>query len=89
MENLNLTNLIGKSVLFVEDDPKIRNLIKIYLIKEGYEVIEANNRVESKGKIRFHVLLTALLGMNISLLVIIYLKIYFNGGFLCISIEKI
>ncbi|RST77121.1 response regulator transcription factor [Siminovitchia acidinfaciens] len=44
-------NLIGKSVLIVEDDPKIRNLVKIYLTREGYEVIEATNGLEAKEKI--------------------------------------
>lgn len=44
-------NLIGKSVLVVEDDPKIRNLVKIYLIRDGYEVIEAVNGWEAKKKI--------------------------------------
>jgi DNA-binding response OmpR family regulator len=47
---LNQKNLIGKSV-FVEDDPKIRNLVKIYLKKDGYEVTEAVNGVEAKEKI--------------------------------------
>lgn len=45
-------NLIGKSVLIVEDDPKIRQLVKIYLMKDGYEVIEAANGEEAKQKIR-------------------------------------
>jgi DNA-binding response OmpR family regulator len=45
------TNLIGKSVLVVEDDAKIRNLVKIYLEKEGYEVIEAKDGYEAKEKI--------------------------------------
>lgn len=44
-------NLKDKSVLVVEDDPKIRNLLKIYLTKEGYEVIEAINGLEAKKKI--------------------------------------
>ncbi|WP_373270880.1 MULTISPECIES: response regulator transcription factor [Bacillus] len=44
-------DLIGKSVLIVEDDPKIRNLVKIYLINEGYEVLEAKNGLEAKDKI--------------------------------------
>ncbi|RHW41955.1 DNA-binding response regulator [Neobacillus notoginsengisoli] len=44
-------NLIGKSVLVVEDDSKIRNLVKIYLTREGYEVIEAVNGLEAKKKI--------------------------------------
>jgi DNA-binding response OmpR family regulator len=48
---LNQKNLIGKTVLIVEDDPKIRNLVKIYLIKEGYEVTEAVNGLEAKEKI--------------------------------------
>jgi len=43
--------LSGKSVLIVEDDPKIRNLVKIYLIKGGYEVIEAADGFEAKEKI--------------------------------------
>lgn len=45
---INNHHLIGKTVLIVEDDPKIRKLIKIYLIKEGYEVMEALNGVEAK-----------------------------------------
>lgn len=48
---MNQKNLIGKTVLIVEDDPKIRNLVKIYLIKEGYEVSEAVNGLEAKEKI--------------------------------------
>ncbi len=43
--------LIGKTVLVVEDDPKIRNLVKIYLAKEGYEVLEAETGAEAKDKI--------------------------------------
>ncbi|MEM1503699.1 hypothetical protein RG959_09795 [Domibacillus sp. 8LH] len=46
-----LHGLIGKSVLLVEDDTKIRNLVKIYLVKAGYEAIEAINGLESKEKI--------------------------------------
>ncbi|WP_442598216.1 response regulator transcription factor [Neobacillus sp. D3-1R] len=48
---MNQKSLIGKSVLVVEDDPKIRNLVKIYLQKDGYEVIEAVNGLEAKQKI--------------------------------------
>ncbi|WP_121614300.1 response regulator transcription factor [Mesobacillus foraminis] len=44
-------SLIGKTVLVVEDDSKIRNLIKIYLTKDGYEVAEAVNGIEAKEKI--------------------------------------
>lgn len=43
--------LIGKTVLVVEDDPKIRQLVKIYLTQEGYEVSEAANGLEAKEKI--------------------------------------
>ncbi|WP_026583181.1 response regulator transcription factor [Bacillus sp. J33] len=48
---MNQKSLIGKSVLVVEDDPKIRQLVKIYLLKDGYEVIEAVNGLEAKQKI--------------------------------------
>ncbi|MBT2709450.1 response regulator transcription factor [Pseudomonas sp. ISL-84] len=44
-------HLIGKSVLVVEDDAKIRNLVKIYLKKDGYEVIEAVDGHEAMKKI--------------------------------------
>nr|WP_246861056.1 response regulator transcription factor [Bacillus sp. REN3] len=40
--------MIGKSVLVVEDDPKIRTLVKIYLTNEGYEVIEADNGIDAQ-----------------------------------------
>ncbi|MCM3587396.1 response regulator transcription factor [Mesobacillus maritimus] len=46
------SGLIGKSVLVVEDDPKIRQLLRIYLTKEGYEVLEAENGLEAKEKIQ-------------------------------------
>lgn len=45
-------SLIGKTVLVVEDDPKIRQLLKIYLAKEGYEVTEAVDGLEAKEKIQ-------------------------------------
>ncbi|MCM3571252.1 response regulator transcription factor [Neobacillus mesonae] len=44
-------SLIGKTVLVVEDDPKIRQLLKIYLTQEGYEVSEAINGLDAKQKI--------------------------------------
>lgn len=49
---LSFTQFIGKSVLVVEDDAKIRNLVKIYLTREGYEVFEAMNGLEAKEKIQ-------------------------------------
>ncbi|MFM1654125.1 hypothetical protein ACI7RC_18795 [Brevibacillus sp. B_LB10_24] len=33
----------GKAILLVEDDAKIRGLIKLYLQKEGYDVYEAQD----------------------------------------------
>jgi DNA-binding response OmpR family regulator len=40
-------NTKGKSMLVVEDEEKIRTLIKIYLEKEGYEVLEAQDGEEA------------------------------------------
>ncbi|MGE8204607.1 response regulator transcription factor [Heyndrickxia sp. NPDC080065] len=46
------TNLIGKTVLIIEDDPNIRHLVKIYLQKEGYEVLEAEDGQVGKRMIQ-------------------------------------
>ncbi|MBM7647464.1 two-component system alkaline phosphatase synthesis response regulator PhoP [Bacillus ectoiniformans] len=51
---MNQKSLIGKSVLVVEDDPKIRQLLTIYLTKDGYEVIEAVDGLDAKEKIEAH-----------------------------------
>ncbi|WP_134704398.1 response regulator transcription factor [Ammoniphilus sp. YIM 78166] len=40
-------NTKGKSILIVEDDYKIRQLVKLYLEKEGYEVFEAGDGEEA------------------------------------------
>lgn len=37
----------GKSVLIVEDDTKIRRLVKVYLDREGYEALEAEDGEEA------------------------------------------
>jgi len=36
----------GKNILVIEDDAKIRRLLKLYLEKEGYDVVEAQNGEE-------------------------------------------
>ncbi len=41
-------NVQNKSILVVEDDAKIRKLIRIFLEKEGYEVFEAEDGEEAK-----------------------------------------
>lgn len=40
--------LKGKTILIVEDDTKIRQLIKIYLEKSGFEVWEARDGIEGQ-----------------------------------------
>lgn len=40
----------GKTILIVEDDAKIRQLLKIYLEKEGYEILEAADGQEAMEK---------------------------------------
>jgi DNA-binding response OmpR family regulator len=46
--------LKGKSILIVEDDPKIRNLVKIYLQKAGFEVWGADDGIAAKEMFQFH-----------------------------------
>ncbi|MGD6777954.1 response regulator transcription factor [Sutcliffiella horikoshii] len=43
--------LIGKTVLIVESDPEIRNLLRTNLEKEGYEVLEAADGKRAKKMI--------------------------------------
>ncbi|WP_274651933.1 response regulator transcription factor [Paenibacillus humicola] len=38
----------GTSILIIEDDAKIRNLLRLYLEREGYEVLAAENGEEGK-----------------------------------------
>jgi DNA-binding response OmpR family regulator len=45
-------NVQNKSILVVEDDAKIRKLIRIFLEKEGYEVFEAEDGEEGKRLFR-------------------------------------
>jgi DNA-binding response OmpR family regulator len=49
-----VVNVQNKSILVVEDDAKIRKLIKIFLEKEGYEVIEAGDGEEGKRLFKVH-----------------------------------
>ena len=42
----------GKSVLIVEDDAKIRQLVKVYLEREGYEALEAENGEDALEKFK-------------------------------------
>lgn len=44
----------GKTILIVEDDSKIRQLIKIYLEREGFEVLEAGNGIEGQQMFESH-----------------------------------
>ena len=39
---------IKQTILIVEDDKMIRNLVKIFLEKDGYDVIEVTNGEEAK-----------------------------------------
>lgn len=43
-----------QTVLVVEDDPMIRNLVKIYLEKDGYDVVEAADGQEAKESFLMH-----------------------------------
>lgn len=42
----------SKTILIVEDDPNIRNLVKLYLEKEGYRVVTAVDGVEALAQVK-------------------------------------
>ncbi|MGM0841658.1 MAG: response regulator transcription factor [Bacillota bacterium] len=44
----------NKTIMIVEDDTKIRKLIKLFLEKEGYEVFEASDGEEGKQLFKEH-----------------------------------
>ncbi len=39
-----------KKILFADDDPEIREVVRILLTREGYEVVEAVNGIEAVEK---------------------------------------
>lgn len=45
-------NTKGKSILIIEDDAKIRKLVRIYLENAGYEVSEAADGIEGKAQFK-------------------------------------
>lgn len=45
-------NTKGKTVLIVEDDAKIRQLVKVYLEREGYEALEAEDGEDALEKFK-------------------------------------
>lgn len=45
-------NTTGKSILIIDDDAKIRKLVRLYLENAGYEVTEAADGVEAQEKFK-------------------------------------
>ncbi|RXZ78846.1 DNA-binding response regulator [Paenibacillaceae bacterium] len=46
--------MLEQNILIIEDDSKIRKLLKLYLEKEGYDVLEAENGEEGKQVFQKH-----------------------------------
>ncbi|MGG4345214.1 response regulator transcription factor [Paenibacillus lautus] len=44
--------MLDAQILIVEDDRKIRNLLKLYLEKDGYKIIEADDGLKAKEAIQ-------------------------------------
>ena len=42
-----LGGAVMKKILFADDDPEIREVVRILLTREGYEVVEAVNGIEA------------------------------------------
>jgi DNA-binding NarL/FixJ family response regulator len=49
-----LTNLLQKTLLVVDDNPNIRNSMKLWLSNEGFRVLTASNGVEALDRIANH-----------------------------------
>lgn len=39
--------MIGYKILIADDEPEIRELLRLYLEKEGYQVLESANGIET------------------------------------------
>lgn len=42
----------SKKILIVEDEPNVRNFVKVYLEFEGYQVVEAKNGKEGLDQVK-------------------------------------
>lgn len=41
-----------KKILLVEDEPNVRNFVRVYLEFEGYQVVEASNGIEGLSQVQ-------------------------------------
>ncbi|SHH27500.1 DNA-binding response regulator, OmpR family, contains REC and winged-helix (wHTH) domain [Clostridium grantii DSM 8605] len=70
---------LNKTILLVEDEERIRKLIKAYLTKEGYQCIEAENGVEALKKFK---------EFSVDLIVLDIMMPYMDGWTVCTTIRK-
>ncbi|WP_073337071.1 response regulator transcription factor [Clostridium grantii] len=70
---------MNKTILLVEDEERIRKLIKAYLTKEGYQCIEAENGVEALKKFK---------EFSVDLIVLDIMMPYMDGWTVCTTIRK-
>jgi DNA-binding response OmpR family regulator len=70
---------LNETILLVEDEERIRKLIKAYLLKEGYYCIEAENGVEALKKFK---------EFSVDLIVLDIMMPYMDGWTVCTTIRK-
>lgn len=70
---------MSKTIMIVEDEERIRKLIKAYIVKNGYECVEAENGIEAIKKFK---------ESNIDLMILDIMMPYMDGWTVCTDIRK-
>lgn len=70
---------MSKTIMIVEDEERLRKLVKAYIVKSGYECVEAENGIEAIKKFK---------EFKIDLMILDIMMPYMDGWTVCTNIRK-